>query len=75
MPTPSIKFALRITVLTIAVSFVAAGPVHAYVDPNTGGYVFQVLFPIISAIAGIFLFFKRQAGLLIQKFLNLFKSK
>ncbi|MEI6260997.1 MAG: hypothetical protein WCR46_13970 [Deltaproteobacteria bacterium] len=33
-------------------------PSHAcaYIDPNTGGYVFQILFPVLSAIAGLFLF-------------------
>lgn len=30
----------------------------AYIDPNTGGYIFQLLFPILSAIVGILLFFK-----------------
>ena len=33
---------------------------EAYVDPNTGGYVFQILFPILSAIAAMWLFFKNQ---------------
>lgn len=35
-----------------------AKDVFAYIDPNTGGYIFQLLFPLLSAIAGILLFFK-----------------
>lgn len=31
---------------------------YAYVDPTTGGYIFQLLFPIISAVAAILLFFR-----------------
>lgn len=31
---------------------------HAYVDPNTGGYVFQALFPIVSVIIGWYVFFR-----------------
>jgi hypothetical protein len=36
------------------------GQADAYVDPNTGGYIFQILFPIVSAIVAAFLFFKSQ---------------
>jgi uncharacterized RDD family membrane protein YckC len=46
---------------------------HAYIDPNTGGYAFQLLFPIISAIVGIYLFFKNQAAAIGKKILRLFK--
>jgi len=31
---------------------------HAYVDPNTGGYIFQLLFPALSALATIGVFCK-----------------
>lgn len=31
---------------------------HAYIDPNTGGYIFQLLFPVISAIGAIAIFFR-----------------
>jgi hypothetical protein len=30
----------------------------AYVDPSTGGYIFQLLFPIISAITAVCIFFR-----------------
>ena len=48
---------------------------HAYIDPNTGGYVFQILFPIISLIAAIYLFCKKQVLSLLAKFAGLFKKK
>lgn len=40
--------------LTAFVSF----PAFAYIDPNTGGMILQMLAPIIAAIAGAWLFAK-----------------
>ena len=45
---------------------------HAYIDPNTGGYVFQWLFPIFSAIAAFFMFFRTAARKL---FVRIFTKK
>ncbi len=47
----------------------------AYVDPNTGGYVFQVLFPVLSAVAACFVFFKKQVSALLRKIARLFSRK
>ncbi len=59
-----------------AISFVIAGATDApaYIDPNTGGYVFQLLFPIISIIAFAYLFLKRQVKLLFGKIGFIFKK-
>jgi len=40
---------------------------HAYIDPNTGGYVFQWLFPLFSAIAAFFMFFRTAAKNLFNR--------
>ncbi|QXE85040.1 hypothetical protein KP003_11585 [Geomonas nitrogeniifigens] len=48
--------ALTISLLALTVVAVSCGDAHAYIDPNTGGYVFQVLFPIVSAVAAAFVF-------------------
>jgi len=48
--------------------------VFAYIDPNTGGYVFQILFPIISAITAVLLFFKNQAVSVIKRVIALVKK-
>jgi len=47
-------------------------PSHAcaYIDPNTGGYVFQILFPVLSAIAGMFLFFRNTIKQLFGWFMH-----
>jgi hypothetical protein len=40
---------------------------NAYIDPNTGGSLFQILFPLFSVIAALVLFFRNQARRLWQK--------
>lgn len=47
---------------------------YAYVDLNTGGYVFQMLFPIISGIVTVYLLFKEQTKKLFLSALGLLKS-
>lgn len=47
----------------------------AYVDPNTGGYVFQILFPVLSAIAGMFLFFRNYIKQIVRRLLSKFHKK
>jgi len=53
--------------LILAGQFVMPVESYAYIDPNTGGYVFQILFPVISAIAAVVLFFKNQAVSILKK--------
>jgi len=48
---------------------------NAYIDPNTGGYAFQILFPLISAVVGIFLFFKNQVISLWRTLARLLRRK
>jgi hypothetical protein len=72
MTTRSILKNISIQMLVISLIPSVA---FAYVDPNTGGYVFQVLFPILSAAAAIFVFFKRQVSALLSKIAGLFSRK
>lgn len=45
--------------LTILAAAGLAAP-KAYIDPNTGGMLFQVLAVILAALSGILFFFSRQ---------------
>ena len=47
----------------------------AYIDPNTGGYVFQILFPVLSAIAGLFLFCRNYIKQLFVRLFSIFRKK
>jgi len=40
---------------------------QAYIDPSTGGYSFQILFSLVSAVSVVLLFFKRHAVSILKK--------
>jgi hypothetical protein len=44
---PRARLRLAAFVLTLA----AAPACNAYIDPNTGGFIYQLLFPLIVAVA------------------------
>jgi len=47
-------------------------PADAYVDPNAGGFLFQLLFPLFMAFAAMWVFLRKKAievGKRILKFL------
>lgn len=47
---------------------------QAYVDPNTGGYIFQLFYPIFVAIGIGYFFLKNQVKKLCHSFLNLIRK-
>ncbi len=67
---------LRMALFLSALITIFPAAAHAYIDPNTGGYVFQALFPIVSAIIGWYVFFrenmKKVLGALASRIRNLF---
>lgn len=63
------------TVVFIALFFLGSSAcAHAYVDPNTGGYVFQLFFPVIAAITACYVFFKNQVKQFFLKLCLLFRK-
>lgn len=36
----------------------AHAPAHAYIDPNIGGWLYQLLFPVLLAVAGLWAGFR-----------------
>jgi hypothetical protein len=48
-----------VTLLNALVASSLAAP-RAYIDPNTGGMLFQVLAVLLAALSGILFFFSRQ---------------
>ena len=48
--------------------------VFAYIDPNTGGYVFQILVQIFAAIGAAYVFFKNQIKRAATRIRLLFKK-
>jgi hypothetical protein len=44
---------------------------YAYIDPNIGGWLFQLLFPVFVAIGGAWLVLKSRLVGIVRKFLRL----
>ena len=42
----------RLPVIAFVLLSAISGGAHAYIDPNAGGWLFQLLFPLLIAIAG-----------------------
>ena len=68
---------MRKAAFILFISFLAADLItplwaEAYVDPNIGGYLYQILFPIITAIMGVYFFFKEK---LVSVLFRLFKRE
>jgi uncharacterized membrane protein len=53
MPTP-----IKLTVILLA--GLVAVPAYAYIDPNSGGLIFQILTPILALAAAAMAFAGRQ---------------
>lgn len=51
MPTPKLALALLL--------LVCCSPAFAYIDPNAGGMLFQLLAPLFAAAVGAWLFLRR----------------
>lgn len=52
------KMTLKAGIFALILSFLAAGPARAaYIDPNTGGMLFQILAVVIGLFSGFILFF------------------
>jgi len=56
-----------IAVLLIGCGLILPTEAFAYVDPNTGGYIFQILGPIFFAILGMLVIFYHKTINIIKK--------
>jgi len=57
--------------LVIAVAcLVLCSPAYAYIDPNAGGMLFQLLAPVFAAIVGAWLFLRRWIADLFRRLMH-----
>ncbi len=61
------RLLLRSTLLTLICSLAMARSALAYIDPNTGGMLFQVLAAGFAVFSGILLIFSRQIRSIVGK--------
>lgn len=56
--------------LHVAISFLTQCPLYnglAYIDPNTGGFLFQLLFPLAVAIGGAWMLLRKKFATLRKR--------
>lgn len=46
-------------ILLCALALLLPATAHAYIDPNAGGMLFQLLAPVFAAVVGAWLFLRR----------------
>ena len=51
-------FHFKVLVFILSLLVLIPAPAAAYIDPNTGNIIFQILFPIITAVVAGYLFLK-----------------
>lgn len=59
----------RTLIVGLACLFASSGA-SAYIDPNAGGMLFQLLAPVLAAIAGAWLVARRWLGEAIRRLLR-----
>jgi hypothetical protein len=47
----------------------------AYIDPNTGGFIFQLLAPLVAIALTVWMFFSNQAKAIWRSFCSMFRRK
>lgn len=62
----------RIRLAVAILLFMIAYPAFAYIDPNTGGYLFQLLAPLVALAMSAWMFFAKQVRSVWQAFVSLF---
>jgi hypothetical protein len=57
----------KVCILVLLLSWAGTRPVLAYIDPNTGGMLFQVLATAFALLSGVALVFSRQIRMAAAK--------
>lgn len=65
---------IRLLTMTLCLAFVSP-PVFAYIDPNAGGFLFQLLAPLIAIAMSIWMFFAQQMKSAWRSLLSIFGCK
>jgi len=59
----SVFFVIYLLISALLLDIVLVTPAYAYIDPNTGGFFFQAVAPVIYGVLGVIVvFWKRITG-------------
>lgn len=71
MSTPFVKQGGKVVTLGVVVAVVSlAEPSYAYVDPNVGGVLYQIFFPVLMALLAVWVFLRNRLLALIKRILK-----
>lgn len=62
----------RLFSLLLLLDLLSCPAAHAYVDPNAGGFLFQLLFPLFMALAAMWVFLRKKAIEIGKRILTFF---
>ena len=62
-----LEIIVRSLLLALIISLTNVRPAQAYIDPNTGGMLFQILATAFGLLSGIALIFSRQIRMAIAR--------
>ncbi|WP_448581193.1 hypothetical protein [Thermaurantiacus sp.] len=48
-------------------------PAAAYIDPNIGGQIYQIFYPIFALVAGVLVFMREQLKIMAEKVISAFR--
>lgn len=68
------KIVVKAVVLTLILMALDARPAEAYIDPNTGGMLFQVLAIAFASLSAILLFFSRQIRTVFARIMRVLRG-
>lgn len=66
---------LRALFFVLASCLLGADPAYAYIDPNMGGWLYQLLFPVVVALAGAWAVMRQKIAHLVSRLLQRLRSK
>jgi len=63
--------------LLLAIAALVSGyqEAHAYIDPNVGGWLYQLLFPLLIALAGAWAVLRQKIAQILSRFVERLRSK
>lgn len=65
----------RKQLLLLGIALVCSQPAQAYIDPNVGGWLYQLLFPLLIAIAGAWAALRHKLSELFAAFARKLRGK
>ncbi len=65
----------KVSALIVVFSLALARPALAYIDPNTGGMLFQILAVFLASASALLLIFSRQVRMLFARLMRFFRAR